>query len=141
MHDISESKCSQTCNKIFQNLNSLLAFWACFDMQNIQKLLAHARKPLYNTNEYKYCMRPVIGSMMGFLLYKYNKKAFCYGFRKRSTCILEMKLSEIPTGSKGGQKCWNMPFFSVFGLTFSDVLMFEIAIFVVFEHHLFDIFQ
>ena len=41
-----------------------------------------------------------------------------------------MKLSEIPTGSKGG-KMLKYTFFSVFGLTFSDVLMFEIANFVV----------
>jgi len=41
-----------------------------------------------------------------------------------------MKLSEIPTCSKGGQNV-EIHLFSVFGLTFSDVLMFEIAIFVV----------
>ena len=41
-----------------------------------------------------------------------------------------MKLSEIPTCSKG-VKMMKYIFFSVFGLTFPDVLMFEIAIFVV----------
>ena len=41
-----------------------------------------------------------------------------------------MKLSEIPTGSKG-VKMLKYTFFSYFGLSFSDVLMFEIAIFVV----------
>lgn len=98
------------------------------------------QESICNTIEYQYCMRPVIGSMMGFLLYKYNKKAFCYGFGKRSTCILEMKLSEIPTGSKGGKNV-EIRLFSELGLTFSDVLMFEIAIFVVLNIILFDIFQ
>ena len=41
-----------------------------------------------------------------------------------------MKLSEIPTGSKGVKNV-EIHLFSVLGLSFSDVLMFEIEIFVV----------